>query len=58
MFSLSTDELSEPISSEFGVSVLSAGIGHDEVSSKSNGPLTFELMLNVQYVYCYTKFGS
>ena len=48
LFSLSTDELSEPISSEFGVSVLSAGIGHNEVRSKSSSPLAFVLMFNVK----------
>ena len=52
LFSLSTDDLSEPISSEFGVSVLSAGIGHNEVSCKSNSPLTFVLMFNVKCTIC------
>ena len=51
-FSLSTDELGEPIRSEFGVTVLSAGIGHNEVSSKSNGPLTSILMFNVKCTIC------
>ena len=48
LFSLPTDELGEPISSEFGVSVLSAGIGHNEVRSKSSSPLAFVLMFNVK----------